>query len=317
MVNRINISIGLTADIQEFIKSLQGQLGNIKTTGLDKAFEKDIDNISDMLKGLAKSISDLGSGKVNTSTFAKAQKDILDRVQALETRTTTLEGNMSSLISTMSKMDGGKFAKEWQEIANGMQTVNTIAVNTVSAIDAVVNSASNADTTSLKELLDSLNGIIDLANKDYSVDIKFDKFKDARDYLIKTYNHIQTLKKEASEIIPNTNDDVKRLSDIQRQMVELIRTFQEVYDKQFDGDFADQFEEFRTKGGQSFDDLEEITDRIMQSILNNVKTNVSKVKAELESIGDVDITNLPNTVDVKREKDGLSVPLNISTKSST
>ena len=326
MADRVNISIGLTADIQDFIKNLQNQFGSLKGLGLDKAAKTDIDNIMKMLNDLSKSISNLGGSKVNTSTFAKAQKEILDKVQMLEARTNALEQNMASLISTMSKADGGKFANQMKEIAQTMEMVSESTQRTVNSISSFSNE-STGRIDSLKANLVDLERIIETFNKDFDVKMDFTSFKAARDYLVKLYTDIQSLKKEATSIgTPTTDEDVRKLAVLQQKIVELSRTFEEVYDQQLDGPFASQFEKATIafkKGDEeikrSFDDLEENLDATMQSIVNNVKNSIRVAKTEIESLADAKIDSAISTDSsgVSQNGRGLTVPLDISTKSST
>ena len=325
MSDRINISVGLTADIRDFLSNLQKQFGNLKGLGLDKAAEKDVNNIMGMLKDLSKSISDLGGSKVNTSSFAKAQKEIMDKVQALETRTAALEENMASLVSTMSQADGGRFADQMKEIAQTMNAVSEATQKTVSSLSNFSNDATNRIDT-IKSNLQALETILETVNKDFNVEMNFTSFKDAKNYLVNLYGDIQKAKKEASEIVPSTDDDVKRLAIVQQKIVELIRTFSEVYDQQLNGNFAEQFEEATLvfkEGGKNiekpFDALETNLDNTLKKIVENVKGSIRTARAEIESLADakIDSTISSDGVGISQNGRGLTVPLDISTKSST
>ncbi len=322
MSDRINISVGLTADIQDFLSNLQKQFGNLKGLGLDKAAEKDVNNIMGMLKDLSKSISDLGGSKVNTSSFAKAQKEIMDKVQALETRTSALEKNMTSLVSTMSHADGGKFANQMKEIAQTMDAVSEATQRTVSSLSNFSNDAASRIDT-IKSNLQALETILETVNKDFNVEMNFTSFKDAKNYLVNLYGDIQKAKKEASEIVPSTDDDVKRLAVVQQKIVELIRTFSEVYDQQLNGNFAEQFEEATLvfkEGGKNverpFDVLETNLDKTLKNIVENVKGSIRTARAEIESLDNAVVGEGTGT-SIGQGNRGLTVPLDISTKSST
>lgn len=86
MANNDIIKIGLTSDVQGYIKEIKKELSSVKDWGLADALKAEIDDINKMLDGLSRSFSDGMSSKLDTKTFAGFEKDVASKMKDLDDR---------------------------------------------------------------------------------------------------------------------------------------------------------------------------------------------------------------------------------------
>ena len=302
------IDVGFTGDINSFISDIKKKLGSVKGIGLDKAFDHDIADMIKMLSELQTAFDNIGKSKVNTSSFAKAQKEITDKIQLLETRTTALEDGMAQLISTMSKADGGKFAKELQEIIVNMSTLQDVTVGVSKVIQQV--SDANINTSGLDKVLDTLKSISDIRPREITEEDIFGDFKTAKKNIIGLYNEINKKKKELANTDNSSEEGQLHIAELQKQIVQLGNDYKSIFNANYEI-FGEQFDEAIIKIGKmdgAFFDLEERIDSILNNIKNDVQISIEKINSNINDLSFETSTN---------GKQQLSVPLVISTKEST
>lgn len=315
MADRINISVGLTADIQDFIKNIQTQFGNLKGLGLDKAAKGDIDNIMKMLNDLSKSMASLGGSKVNTSTFAKAQKEIIDKVQALEIRTNALEENMASLVSTMSKADSGKFANALKDINDNMQKLQTTTVNTVDAIQQI----SQVNTSGLQQEVTSLEKLAKTIESITEGDVKSVKLDSNIDSIVADLTKLSDKYDELQYELSKTDVGAEKYSQLRAQLVETAKSFQELYTSMqlsVKGNIADTAGDVFINGEK----LSNIADWMIDDLTDlkeEVSSRIVAINEEILKVGNIPVQQVSSRIQSATKNNALTVPIDISTKSST
>lgn len=281
-INGPTIDIGLFADVDKLINSISSKLSNAKTLGLDKAAANDIKNIESMVDDLKRGISDISHTKVNTSSFAKAQKEIIDRVTLLEERTSALEQNLTSLVTTLSKADGSNLSQVLQGLVTDMNALSTATKNTMNEIGSAVSTGSKKE---LSKLSDALESVINAAEQTPKV-TNFKKIETAIEGILKAYDEYFEVKTKIDDLQDsgiNTVEDQKQLAALQKELIVLGNTFNTIIDKSAQK-FGPDIYSKSLGAGMTFESMSLNIERTMEEIVRNVSVQRKNVENEIQQM---------------------------------
>lgn len=322
------INVGFTSDIDSLIREIKTKFGNMDV-GLTAQFEAEIKEIYKLMEQMSKGVKNIMSGKLNTTTFNKAQADLLKKVNELEIRTTALEEGMSSLINTMSKADGGKFASQIQDASRAMQNFRDVTKDTVDAIADVNKAAAGAadinfvdkdQIKDLKEYIKLLKEIRTAADKDSTLANPKDT-KEAIKQIDILYNKYMDLFSEMEDIEDNgiaSIADERKLAAVQKQLVELGSIINDYVGKSADL-FGDDFWDSIIPNSGVLGNLVDGIDETLEKIEKSVKIRIKNVSAEINQLESVATetagTEIKKQLDSGSEK--LTIPVELGTKVDT
>lgn len=316
------INIGLTSDIDAYIKELKGSLKTLGNQGVDlglaDSVKNEINEIEKMLDGLQKTMKTISGTKLSSATFSKFQSQIGQQLEALDKRTTALENGMDSLINTMSKADGGKFASNLQNMHKNMDALCVSTKETVQAISEIqdtIRDNSNIQLFDATKSIGDLKALKSLAEgitKQFDKEPKFTKPKNIEEAvesinkLTNEYDELEDKIYELDEKEDRTFEDSRKLLEYKNRLVEIGQTIQRIYDYGYEEGFS---------GIQQFDSLAESLDSSLERIQEDTKSYVTKINQELSRIGQNTNVSLPSSDSIGKDSKGLTVPIGIRTTS--
>ena len=311
------IDVGIHLDIGDFLKNFEIQLDTLANQAsgkLSKSAAKEVAEIKSQVSEIQAMLNQLGSSKMNTTTFNKAQDTVLKKITELESRTGTLEDSMMSLINTMSKADGGKFAnslKETLDVMNGAIQTSRDFAQAIGTVRGAINHApgvnlvTKEDNQKLREtlsLLEEISKIADIDNlSSVSIGGSIDETIEQLRTLYNTY-------KDLNNQLENTDVGSDQYIILQKRVAEAAKAFIDLREAAGSSKDSRKYFDFFSDmkfDGKIIDDIGiEIEDRLI-----NIRNNVLE---QIEAINKIGI-DVGNEINVSDKQDKLSVPLNIST----
>lgn len=278
------IDIGLRIqDVSKVVGDLENKVSKVKTLGLDKAARNDIENIEKMLADFQKQIDNLGHSKVNTTTFSKSQQAVIDKVNELESRTSALEVGMKTLIDTMAKADGGKFATQMKDLADTMTALSSATSNAITAISAIADAPEvTEETLQLKEMAVAINEVKQAFDKEPKVK-KFKTEEDAVKSILKEYDkYMDTMDKliDLKDSGIDSKDKEKQLLTLQKSLYETGDKIDAMMAKAVDS-FGDSFYKNKDSYGASFQSMSDAIMREMDDIEADIEKKVKEIQRKL------------------------------------
>lgn len=322
------INIGLSSDVEQFIKELKSELETLGNTGVDvglaDSFKKEIHEIENMLDGLQKTIRSVMGTKLNSATFGKYQQQIGKQIDDLEKRTSALEHNMSVLINTMSSADGGKISTAFTEAKNSIKEMGEAALDTLNAVKQVQEVAQNnasiniIDASQEKKELEDLISLLNTLTKSLDSMPKVDAFsnnEDAIKRLSALYHEFDRLSGsiqefEYKDII--SNDELRSLTLIQTKLADIANEFLTIAYNSEEA-FGEDFSNAKIDG-LSIDNIRLEFEDTLGEMEESTRKSVERINQSLSSI-DVSVQNatISDKSILRDENKGLSVPLNVRT----
>lgn len=281
------IRIPLETDVQGFVADIKKQIKGVKDLGLDV----DTSSLENALDSYLDAFKKISNQKLNTSSFTKAQESVVKEIDALKQRTSALESGFASLIDVMKNAEGGKFANSLQDIKQNMQSLYDVTAQTVGAIQQIGNV--NGGTSTLEKTLSVLKEVQNVKSYKASDDEIFGDFKTAKNNLIQLYNEIIKKRTELANMPVNTDDDRLKVAEMQKEVSELSEKWKGIFSANYDK-FEDSFDAYILKIGnanRSFDNLSETVEKTLNSIRDNVDTNVSYIEKSLNVLSSINATS--------------------------
>ena len=311
------IKVGLTADVQSFVKEVKKELASVKGLGLSDAIKDEIKDIEAMLDGLAKSFSDGMDMKLDTKTFAVFEQKISKDMQAIDKRVTTLEDSMQALVTTMDAADSGKMTSFLEEVGSKMQLLDGFTAETVKTMRELMDIVSKsggtikfADNSDVKVLeseivdLKKIQDLVNAINNDKNIGSKslpLNNVAKAAKQINDTYDRLIDVQNEYNKALDSADDTT--ITRIQKKYVEtyselegLRAQFQTLYPAEEDKDYVKNI-------AKTLYNARDIIDEFA----NRATERIGQVSRSLNSLGQ------SSAISMDKEKTTIKVPMEIST----
>lgn len=332
--NGIIIDIGFAADIKDFINEVERQFKNVDFSsmlGLSDAFDKQVKDVREKLTVLQNEIDETLNGKV--------KNDPSKQMQALSKAVQVLASNFKEMAKVLPASETSKLTSGLDDIISEMNKASDVCNNAADAIKKVnevakggVNFVSDNQIKELEKMLKIFKKVEEMSDTVYKGLNKTGNtpYKDEDEVLediIKKYEEYLKIQEKIGKIeLDESLDDnqkTKKLDLLNAQYVQLSVTLQRllnVYTK-LGGDLKETLNPFSDMPNYEISlssirgELEEEFDELLSYI--------SKRKSEIQDLINVSGGKSVSTSDVVKEvnketnKEKITVPLDISTKSST
>lgn len=314
------IDVGLRIDIGDQIKELEKQfdsLSNRAGTKMSKDMAEQIASIKSELQDLNKQFNSLQKTTINTSTFQKNTKSIVEQVNNLSKRTDALEEGMSSLINSMSQHAGDELKKDLESISKQMDSTKQSAIGMINAVDSIhkalgqdanIKIETNIDRSSLEKEQHGLEEFYKKIQKGLTLDFEGEAFDGSIDKLIEDFEKLISRYNELENELAKDNLPINEYNKLSNEIVDVANKISEltynipdtpIFEKIFDYDF-------------SVGKLNDFNDKIAEmlgSLASRVSSRLNEIRNEL--------SNLTDGVSVDDKGRRLTVPLDISTNATT
>lgn len=323
------ITVGLDIDSKQALDQLVSNLDIIQTTAgksLSKGAAAEIAKMKKEIASLSQSMQTMTYSKASAKSMASFHKSVNKQIDDLNQRTTTLEKNMSKLTDILSKEDSLKASKALKEFKNQLSSTKDVVIDTVEAVHLLQETAAKTGSnitfidkkqkSQLEEELALLKDITDIINeeKDSKINLVNPKnIEQTTNAFNKVVKEIKEIKKQMDSLgTPSSHDGEVKLSALQSEFANKVLDFRKMYSDIYEAELTkketDQFEKMFADLLMTYDDE-----------LEKFQKRINSRKEQIKSLLTIDESSIqPKSGKTgKSEKNGLTVPLSISTNNST
>lgn len=319
MPGKITLDVGIKIDQREIrseFTSMSQALGHIgDNVNISDELKKQIAEMMSEIEKLQKEYTKVSQGKHNTSSFEKEKASILEQINAIEQRTTTLETAMRSFISTLSGAEASGFSAWIADLRSSMDNLKTSTTETFEAVSKVTSSLGGnskfhlvdsveAQAAQLREALETFEKIESL---EFPEGAKFDggDLYDGLDKATEAIENYISVKKKLSK----EDQSSPIFASLQKELADSAYKVQSLFEE-LRNTFGDSILDesvFKKKSGGYFSIGE-----YFEKVESEAKQYAESINSQLEQIGNVE-TKKPNTIaidfDVQQSTTGLTAKL--------
>ena len=304
-----SITLDFHANMSPLLQEMSKELSKIKSTGVSSAVNKDIDKIEAEISELSKAIDEVSNKKVNTSTFANFEKNIIARVEAVEKEINNLVNTSKTLLDTLSSADKSDFDSFLNKIKSSLEQVVQITNTTADSLKSLGNVS--IETTGLQNLLSLLKEFQKIEDEEVGISVNYESFDEYKKQLILLFNQLNQTYKKIKSI--DTSTDIGKIDEakLKNEFAAKAQLFNALYE-QASNKFGDSgFSKRLTKDEErTLISLSNSVNKWMSNLSRNVADNIESIREKLNDLKAESLKDDPT-------KERGSIPVKLSPKAFT